>query len=150
MTAIQGVEEEPTEPTDRPLATPYAILRDGFGDCAVLFNTDTSAVCPVSPTGAFIWRLMDGHRTMAQILDEVKGGFADVPDAAGEHVYDFVAVLERLGFVGYDAEPGPLDGSELRHSSSEPGESSTQTLQSIREQERDGREPSRPDGERIR
>jgi SynChlorMet cassette protein ScmD len=90
------------EPSAKPIANPIAVLREEFDDWAVLFNPDSGQAVGINPVGVAIWKLLDGQHTVADIVAEIKHHFADVPDAAPEHVAAFVNDLASGGFVGHE------------------------------------------------
>ena len=92
------------ERLDRPIANPVAVLKAGNGDWVVLFNPDTADAVGINQVGMMMWELMDGQHTLEDILQAVKGKFADVPVSVVEDVAAFVDDLAARGFVGYELE----------------------------------------------
>ena len=45
---------------DKPIRNPYVALREEFNDWAVLFDPDTGRRFNLSPTGIYVWKLLDG------------------------------------------------------------------------------------------
>jgi SynChlorMet cassette protein ScmD len=88
-----------------PIQNPVAVLREEFDDWAVLFNPDTADAVGVNPVGVTIWKLLDGRRSVEQIVAELEGHYAEVPGHAVQEVSKFVDDLAERGFVGYEAEP---------------------------------------------
>jgi SynChlorMet cassette protein ScmD len=84
---------------DKPAINSVAVLREEFDDWAVLFNPDTAEAVGVNPVGVFIWKLMDGKRTLDQIAAEVREHFQGVPESAEIDVVAFAAELEEKGFA---------------------------------------------------
>ena len=91
-------------PTDRPIANPIVVLREEFDDWAILFNPDTAAAMGTNPVGVAIWKRMDGKRSLAKIVAEIKNSFEDTPEAAFEEITAFVNSLAENGFVGLELE----------------------------------------------
>lgn len=87
---------------DRPIANPTVVLREEFDDWAILFNPDTADAVGTNPVGVAVWKLMDGRHSLAEIVEEIKDQFADVPAAAATEVTAFVKDLAERGFVGYE------------------------------------------------
>jgi len=87
---------------DRPITNPTVVLREEFDDWAILFNPDTAEAVGTNPVGVAVWKLMDGRRTLEQIVVEIHDQFADVPDAAEKDVTAFIKDLAQRGFVGYE------------------------------------------------
>ena len=90
--------------TDRPIANPIVVLREEFDDWAVLFNPDTADAVGTNPVGVAVWKLMDGKRSIEDIVSEVKNSFEDPPDAALKEIAAFVGRLADNGFVGLELE----------------------------------------------
>jgi len=90
--------------SDKPIANPVVVLREEFDDWAVLFNPDTADAVGVNPVGVAVWKLMDGQRSLNEIMTQVKDQFTDVPEAATDEVTAFVNELAESGFVGYELE----------------------------------------------
>lgn len=84
----------------KPIANPVAVLREEFDDWAVLFNPDTGRAVGINPVGVAVWKLLDGQRTLTDVVAEIGQRFSDVPDAAAEHIEAFVSELAQGGFVG--------------------------------------------------
>ena len=90
--------------TDRPIANPIVVLREEFDDWAVLFNPDTANAVGTNPVGAAVWKLMDGKRSIEDIVSKIKNSFEDTPDASFKEIVAFVNTLAENGFVGLELE----------------------------------------------
>ena len=90
--------------TDKPIANPIVVLREEFDDWAVLFNPDTADAVGTNPVGVAVWKLMDGKRSIEDIVSEVKNSFEDPPDVALKEISAFVDRLADNGFVGLELE----------------------------------------------
>ena len=90
--------------TDRPIANPIVVLREEFDDWAVLFNPDTAYAMGTNPVGVAVWKLMDGRRSIEDIVSKIKNSFEDTPDAAFKEIAAFVNTLAENGFVGLEME----------------------------------------------
>jgi SynChlorMet cassette protein ScmD len=88
--------------TDRPIANPIVVLREEFDDWAVLFNPDTAAAVGTNPVGVAAWKLMDGKRSIEDIVSEIKDRFENTPDGALKEIAAFVNTLAEKGFVGLE------------------------------------------------
>lgn len=92
---------------DKPLANPVVVLREEFDDWAVLFNPDTGSAVGINPTGVAVWKLMDGRRSLDDIVAAIREQFDQVSETASDEVRKFVSELAQGGFVGYElAEAG--------------------------------------------
>ncbi len=92
------------KPSSKPSANPAVVLRVEFDDWAVLFNPDTADAFGINPVGVAVWKLIDGRRSLEEIVVEVKGLFANVPDTAFAEMTAFVDKLADKGFVRYELE----------------------------------------------
>lgn len=89
---------------DKPIANPNVVLREEFDDWAVLFNPDTAAAVGTNPVGVAVWKMMDGRRSIEDIVSKIKNSFEDTPDAALKEIIAFVNRLDENGFVGLELE----------------------------------------------
>jgi len=90
--------------TERPIPNPIVVLREEFDDWAVLFNADTAYAVGTNPVGVAVWKLMDGKRSIEDIVSTIKNNFEDTPDAAFKEITAFVNTLAENGFVGLEME----------------------------------------------
>jgi SynChlorMet cassette protein ScmD len=90
--------------TDRPIANPLIVLREEFDDWAVLFDPDTGNAFGLNPTGVFIFKILDGEHTEAEILRALKQEAEGVPEEATEHLRQFIAMLVQQGLAGYEVK----------------------------------------------
>ena len=93
--------------TDRPIANPIVVLREEFDDWAILFNPDTAAAVGINPVGVAVWKRMDGKKNLNEIVQEIKTGFEEVPEAVFEEITTFVDKLAETGYVGYELKDNP-------------------------------------------
>lgn len=84
---------------DKPLVNPIAVLREEFDDWAVLFNPDTAEAVGTNPVGVFIWKMMDGKKSIEEIAQAVKEQYGDVPESVASEVGTFVDNLKKRGFI---------------------------------------------------
>jgi SynChlorMet cassette protein ScmD len=89
---------------NRPIANPVIVLREEFDDWAVVFNPDTAEAAGINPVGVAAWKMMDGSRTVEEIVAAIRKQFDDVPETALEEIASFVENLAEKGFVGYEGE----------------------------------------------
>jgi SynChlorMet cassette protein ScmD len=90
--------------TDRPIANPIVVLREEFDDWAVLFNPDTAAAMGINPVGVAVWKRMDGRKSLADIVSEIRNSFEESPDAISREIAAFVDKLAEQGYVGYEVK----------------------------------------------
>ncbi len=87
----------------QPIANPLLVFREEFDDWAVLFDPDSGNAFGLNPVGVFIWKCLDGHHTIEDILKELRGNCEDMPDEAGDHLKDFIKDIVEQGLAGYEA-----------------------------------------------
>lgn len=89
---------------DKLIGNPFVVLREEFDDWAVLFDPDTGETFAVDPVGVFVWKRLDGHHTLEDILIELRQKFEQVPEEAQEHCMEFLDDLVRHGFAGSEVQ----------------------------------------------
>jgi SynChlorMet cassette protein ScmD len=100
---------------EKPIANPLIILREEFDDWAILFDPDTGNAFGLSPTGVYLWKLLDGEHTIDDMLKTLQVDAEAIPQEAGEHLTAFIEELTRHGLAGYDVERGHDDRGRLRY-----------------------------------
>jgi SynChlorMet cassette protein ScmD len=85
-----------------PVANSLIVLREEFDDWAVLFNPDTGRAFAIDPVAVFIWKRLDGKRTMQDMVADLKKNCEDVPADAEEHCKAFIDDLIQKGMAGYE------------------------------------------------
>lgn len=83
----------------RIVASPTVVLREEFDHWAVLFDPDTGAALGVNPVGAAVWRLLDGTRTLDQVLQKIRASFSEVPPFAMADLSSYAQQLHSAGLV---------------------------------------------------
>src|SRR5271157_1996773 len=86
---------------DRPVRNPHVVLREEFDDWAVLFDPDTGRGFGLSPTGVYVWKLLDGEHTHDAIVQKIRE-HENVPEDASDHIKAFVDALLAEGMAGFD------------------------------------------------
>jgi hypothetical protein len=70
---------------------PQVVARElGGAEGAVLLHLESGAYHGLNPVGLLIWELVDGERTVADIIDAVRVQIADPPPQVDEDVVSFV------------------------------------------------------------
>ena len=87
-----------------PVRNPVAVLREEFDDWAVLFNPDTAKAVGINPVGVAVWKLLDGKRTIEEVIEGIEQQYDEVPDSVQEEVSTFMDELTQGGFIGYEIE----------------------------------------------
>jgi hypothetical protein len=85
---------------DIPFPNPLAICEDGPDGWTLLVNPDAAAAIAVNPTGALIWRLADGRRTVEDIVAGVRRRFPDAPGSVCDDVAALLGTLSEAGLIG--------------------------------------------------
>ena len=85
---------------DKPIPNPLAICEQGPDGWTLLVNPDTAAAIAVNPTGALIWKLADGRRTVTDIVAGVRRRFPDAPGSVSRDVTALLGTLSEAGLVG--------------------------------------------------
>lgn len=74
---------------DNVLAHADNVLMTDSGDMKVLMSMDTGQFVELNHTGRAIWELLDGHRTLAQVVDELQRAYAVPRDECETEVSAF-------------------------------------------------------------
>ena len=84
----------------RPVAKPGVVLREEFDEGAILYDADGGQGFGINPTGAFIWKLIDGKNTAESIWRKMSEKIEALPPDARGHLEDFLQDLGVRGLVG--------------------------------------------------
>lgn len=83
------------------LATnPHLVLRIEDDDCALLFDPDSGRVQMLNGTAVDVWRLLDGKRSVREVIDALKNLYEGMDAGAGRQVLALVESLSSCGAVG--------------------------------------------------
>jgi len=74
-------------------------IKDNVGDMGSIYN--------LNETGALVWELLDGHKTLADIRDTVMAQFEVSTREAQADIFEFISQLETI-----DAVVGPQSGGD--------------------------------------
>jgi hypothetical protein len=85
----------------KPLANPAVVFQACLDDWAVLVNLDTAASLALNPTGIIVWQLVDGRRSVQEIVAAVGRRFQDAPASMPDDVRALLDTLAEDGFVGH-------------------------------------------------
>jgi SynChlorMet cassette protein ScmD len=86
---------------EKSLANPFVVLREEFDDWAVLFDPDTCRGFGLSPTGVYVWKLLDGEHGLDELIEKLRRHAEDMPGDAREHIGLFVDALVANGLAVY-------------------------------------------------
>ena len=87
---------------DRPIPNPAAVRDDGEDGWTLLVNPDTAGAMAVNATGVLIWSLVDGKRTIAEIIAAVEDRFPSAPVTVRDDVLAYLTKLTEEGFIGQE------------------------------------------------
>ena len=94
------------EPSAKPLINPAVVWDQVPAGEALLLNLDTAACLALNHTGVVVWQLVDGKRSVQQIIAAVQRHFNNVPDAVADDVSALLDTLAEDGFIGTEWMPG--------------------------------------------
>jgi SynChlorMet cassette protein ScmD len=86
---------------DRPITNPAVVLREEFDDWAVLFDPDANVTFGINPTGVYIWKLLNGKRTIGELIGCLRENREGVPDNARKQLMDFIDSLAERGLATF-------------------------------------------------
>lgn len=87
---------------DNPVANPLVVLREEFDDWAILFDPDSGKGYGLNPVCVFIWKHLDGHHSVDQIVEELARNCDAIPEHAASEVSEFINQLVVGGLAGYE------------------------------------------------
>ena len=89
----------------KPRTNPAVVHHEAPGGEVVMVNLDTAASLLLNRTGYLVWQLVDGRRTVAQIVDAVRRRFPDAPPEVVDDVRHLLEILVEDGFIGFEWTP---------------------------------------------
>lgn len=95
---------------NKPVRNPFVVLREEFDDWAVLFNPDAGRGFGLNPTGVYVWQLIDGERSIDDILKTLRRNALETPTDADEQISAFVDELAQCGLASCAAESSHSPG----------------------------------------
>lgn len=90
--------------TPKPIANSLVVLREEFDDWAILFDPATGNAFGLNPVGVFVWKCLDGKRTIKEIVNELRENCEGVPEEAEGHLREFIQGLVEQGLAGYETQ----------------------------------------------
>jgi hypothetical protein len=85
-----------------PQANPSVVFQEFPDEGAVLVNLDTGGSVALNTSGWVVWKLLDGRRTVGEIVAGVERAFKQVPDTAANDVVALIDTLAEDGFIGHE------------------------------------------------
>ncbi len=98
--ARHQVTKSPKPLPERPFPNPLAICKAGPDGWTLLVNPDTAGAIAVNPTGALIWRLVNGKRTVRDIVAGVRRRFTGAPRSVSRDVTALLAAFAEADLIG--------------------------------------------------
>jgi SynChlorMet cassette protein ScmD len=87
----------------KPIANPYVMLREEFDDWAVVFDPDSGHGFGLSPTGVYLWKLLDGRHSIDHLVKALRRDALDVPENVQQDVRAFVDALVAEGLATFES-----------------------------------------------
>ena len=87
-----------------PVANPSVVLREEFDNWAILFDPDTGDAFGINPVGVFIWKRLDGLRSIRDILEELRKNYESISEEAEEQLKEFIQEIVEKGFAGHKTQ----------------------------------------------
>jgi hypothetical protein len=84
----------------RLAVNPNLVLRIEDDDCALLFDPDNGRVDMLNSTAVSIWHLLNGERSLQEVVERLGVLYEGIDDAATKQVLATVEALAELGAVG--------------------------------------------------
>lgn len=85
------------------VVNPSVVLREEFDDWALLFDPDSGKVFGINPVSVFIWKNLDGHHTIEDIISNLTQNCENVPESVTHDVNEFIDELVKKGLAGFES-----------------------------------------------
>jgi hypothetical protein len=85
-----------------PIPNADVLCGDVADGWAVLVNVDSAASIALNATGVAIWQLVDGRRSVSDIVMALAAQFRNVPPSMESDVVSLLDRFAEQGFVGYE------------------------------------------------
>ena len=90
------------KPSARPVPNPAAVCRQGQDGWAVLVNLDTAGSLALNAAGIVVWQLVDGRRSVGEIVAAVRSHYCNAPATVTDDVTSLLDELAEEGFLGHE------------------------------------------------
>jgi len=84
----------------RTLQNPSIVFREEFDDWALLYDPDTGLAYGLNPTGAILWKHLDGTRSIDDLVKVLSDQFDRISEETPAHVERFLDSLVETGLAG--------------------------------------------------
>ena len=91
-------------PGFKPIRNPAHAIREAEQGWTTLVNLDRAFGVALNETGLFIWQRIDGRRTVAEIINEIKEYFPDAPPTVEEDSLALLEMLRQAGLIGFEVK----------------------------------------------
>jgi hypothetical protein len=78
---------------------PQVVYRALADDGGVLLHLESAQYHGVNSTGLAIWELLDGERTVAEVVADLRAGLDAPPAQVDEEVVEFLSALSARGLA---------------------------------------------------
>ncbi len=85
-----------------PIPNPAAVHHPTETHWGLLVNLDTAGSLALNHSACRIWSLVDGRRSVAQIIGGVAHAYAVPAEQIRAEVLAFLALLASAGFIGFE------------------------------------------------
>ena len=87
--------------TEKAMVNPLIVMREEFDDWAILFDPDSGHAFGLNPVGVLVWKCLDGHHTIKDIVIELKEKCENTPEDTAAQVQEFINDLVEKGMAGF-------------------------------------------------
>ncbi len=103
------VEKTPTmDLMSKPIQNPSVHERQIVEGEMILMNGDTAvSLALTNETALIAWKLVDGKRSIKDIIKAVEAHFQYIPDTVTGDVINLLELLSEDGFIGFELKTGP-------------------------------------------
>ena len=84
-----------------PVPKPDIVLREEEDGWGLLFDLETSVTMGLNSTGIFIWKHLNGKRSIRAIMQSIKASFSCIPESLDKQIVDFIESLKKKQFISY-------------------------------------------------
>ena len=85
---------------EKPVRNPAITSRKALDGAVILVNLETSASLALkNPTAVLLWQLVDGQRTVQDIVAAVRQACPDAPPTAGNDISKTLDLLAARAFI---------------------------------------------------
>ena len=91
----------------KPIQNPSVHERQIVEGEMILMNGDTAvSLALTNETALITWKLVDGRRSIKDIIKAIESHFETIPDTITDDIIDLLELLSEDGFVGFELKTG--------------------------------------------